>query len=57
MVDPTYQPKIYRKQGGEELVAALGGKINMEPGSALLKSILEKGASYQVLASWMTFSV
>ncbi len=51
MVDPTYQPKIYRKQGGAELVAALGGKVNMEPGSALIRSILEKSASYTVLPS------
>lgn len=37
MADPTYQPKVYRKQGGDELVVADGGAINIEPGG-LVKS-------------------
>lgn len=28
----TYQPKIYRKQGGNELVISSGGKITVETG-------------------------
>jgi hypothetical protein len=28
----TYQPKIYKKPGGNELVVASGGKINVETG-------------------------
>lgn len=28
----TYQPKVYRKQGGDELVIASGGKITVETG-------------------------
>lgn len=28
----TYQPKIYRKQGGSELVVSSGGKITVETG-------------------------
>jgi hypothetical protein len=33
--DTTYQPKTYRKQGGDELVIASGGSITVEPGGAL----------------------
>lgn len=32
MVDKTYQPKVYRKQGGDEQVVASGGKITVESG-------------------------
>jgi len=32
MADLSYQPKVYRKQGGEEFVVASGGKINIETG-------------------------
>ena len=35
MADATYQPKVYHKQGGDELVAADGGKIDMESGALL----------------------
>lgn len=35
MVDTTYQPKVYRKQGGDELVVANGGKITVEEGGAI----------------------
>lgn len=35
MADATYQPKIYRKQGGDELVVASGGVITMDDGAAL----------------------
>jgi len=30
-----YQPKVYRKQGGDELVVASGGKITVESGGEL----------------------
>ena len=30
MPDATYDPKVYRKQGGNELVVASGGKITQE---------------------------
>jgi hypothetical protein len=36
MADATYQPKIYRKQGGNELVVASGGKIVLETGGAIV---------------------
>jgi len=35
MADPTYQPKVYRKRGGDEIVVASGGKITIEPGGAI----------------------
>lgn len=35
MPDPTYQPAVYRKQGGDELVIASGGKIVAEPGAEI----------------------
>jgi hypothetical protein len=33
--DPTYGPKVYNKQGGDELVAADGGAITVESGGTL----------------------
>ena len=35
MADPPYQPKEYRRQGGDEIVVASGGIINMEPGGQM----------------------
>lgn len=35
MADGTYQPKTYRKQGGDETVIASGGKITVESGGTL----------------------
>ena len=35
MADATYQPKVYRKNGGDELVVASGGKITVESGGEL----------------------
>src|SRR3990167_4375829 len=32
MVDTTYQPKVYRKDGGDTQVVASGGKISVETG-------------------------
>lgn len=40
MTDPTYQPKAYRKQGGDEFVFANGGILNLEAG-ALYKRPIE----------------
>lgn len=36
MVDATYQSKVYHKQGGDELVVASGGKINVETGGQIV---------------------
>lgn len=35
MADASYVPKVYIKQGGEELVVASGGKINVEAGGVI----------------------
>lgn len=35
MVDPTYQPKVYRKDGGDTLVVAAGGAISVEAGGSI----------------------
>lgn len=31
----TYQPKVYRKQGGDQLVVASGGQVNVESGGQI----------------------
>jgi hypothetical protein len=36
MADTTYQPKVYLKQGGEEIVVASGGKLNIETGGQIV---------------------
>lgn len=36
MADPTYGPKVYTKQGGEQQVVASGGSINIETGGKIL---------------------
>lgn len=35
MADATFQPKVYRKQGGDTLVVASGGTLSVESGGAL----------------------
>lgn len=35
MTDATYGPKVYMKQGGDELVVASGGVINVEAGGLI----------------------
>jgi hypothetical protein len=35
MSDATYQPKVYRKQGGDELVIADGGTLTIEEGATV----------------------
>jgi hypothetical protein len=35
MPDASYQPKVYRKQGGDEMVVASGGAITVEAGGSL----------------------
>ena len=51
MPDSTYDPKIYRKQGGAELVIASGGKITQEAGGSVVRPVAIKTANYTVLAS------
>lgn len=35
MVDTTYQPKVYKTSGGDKLVVASGGEVDVESGGAL----------------------
>lgn len=35
MTDTTYQPKVYKKAGGNTQVIANGGEINVEPGGKI----------------------
>ena len=35
MADDSYQPKTYRRQGGDEFVVASGGTITVESGGAV----------------------
>ncbi len=35
MADATYSPKVYRKQGGDELVIASGGFVRVESGGII----------------------
>ena len=51
MPDSTYDPKVYRKQGGAELVIASGGKITQEAGGAIVAPVAIKTLDYTVLAS------
>lgn len=44
MADTTYQPKVYRKQGGDELVVASGGKITVESGGIIDYENMTPGA-------------
>ena len=39
MADATYQPKVFRKQGGDELVVAAGGKLTQEGGGAVVRPV------------------
>lgn len=36
MADGTYSPKVYRKQGGDEIVVADDGIIRVESGGSIL---------------------
>lgn len=38
-----YQPKTYRKQGGDEFVVASGGKITVESGGMIAKTVVSVG--------------
>lgn len=35
MADSSFKSKVYRKQGGDEMVVASGGEINIEPGGII----------------------
>ena len=44
MPDTTYQPKVYRKQGGDEQVVASGGLITIESGGSITGKQLKQRA-------------
>lgn len=35
MADATYQPKVYKTDGGDKMVVASGGSINIETGGTI----------------------
>jgi hypothetical protein len=39
-IDETYQPKVYREQGGETQVVANGGKISVQAGGQIIDPII-----------------
>jgi len=45
MADASYQPKVYRKQGGNELVVASGGQIKIETGGKVVPNSGTQAAS------------
>ena len=45
MPDGTYQPKVYRKQGGDEQVVASGGTLTLEAGATLSAAVALKSSS------------
>lgn len=45
MSDGTYQPKTYRKQGGNEFVVASGGTLTLESGATLTDSRWDASAA------------
>lgn len=58
MADATYQPKVYRKQGSDELVVASGGTLTVESGGIVAvasggkvtQAVVTKTAAYTVTA-------
>lgn len=46
----SYQPKVYRKQGGNEWVIALGGRISCEEGGALARVLRTRATIAQINA-------
>src|SRR5262245_57894019 len=55
MADSTYQPKVYRKQGGSELVVADGGQITHEGQAAVTQtSSITTGVTCNALSGVIT---
>jgi ABC-type iron transport system FetAB permease component len=56
MSDATYRPKVYRKQGGDELVVASGGVITVESGGSIaynpVKRLYRAGAKAGATSGW-----
>jgi hypothetical protein len=45
----SYQPKVYRKQGGDEIVVAAGGKITVESSGYVSVGAVETGTTTAAL--------
>ena len=52
MVDPTFQPKIYKTDGGDTLVVAPGGKVLMPFLLHVDIADLSADAAYHVVSPW-----
>jgi hypothetical protein len=48
MADLSYQPKVYRKQGGDVMVIAAGGQVLVEPGGSIMAGNPTGAADYFV---------
>lgn len=51
MADPTYGPKVYHKQGGDELVVASGGALTFEAGGGVTGPAEVVSATNTILAA------
>lgn len=51
--DPTYGPKVYNKQGGDELVVANGGAISIEDGGNISGLSLSITSKVLALTDWV----
>jgi hypothetical protein len=51
MPDRSYQPGVYRKQGGTEMVVASGGALNVEEGGKFTTPVTFATASVSVSAA------
>lgn len=55
MADATYGPKVYHKQGGDELVVASGGALNLEAG-AIITAAGTQGAALTAQLTTITIA-
>lgn len=52
MADATYQTKVYDKLGGNQMVVASGGSINVETGGQILANGTQAGAIADTTGSY-----
>lgn len=57
MSDPTYQTKIYGTEGGDKLVVASGGVVDVESGGALKIAGVDKTAAVAGLPATTNYAV
>lgn len=57
MPDGTYQPKVYRKQGGDEMVVASGGLVTVESGGDVVVDGDSLAAAIAIVAAIPTSNV